>query len=358
MIDIVDKFKIKGKVLNIVPYANGLVNKTYLVVTTDDKYLLQRINNYVFKDPPKLMDNIEKVTNHLKHKHCLTLSIIKTKDHKSYYYDEHNKAFYRIYQFLDGLYTLPANSFSQIYLEIGKAIGSFQSHFYDFDWHNLVETIPNFHNTPQRIKKLDEAFKTCSNINRLTKSKKVYEYIMKNTKEASIIQTKYEKGLIPKRITHNDTKLNNILFDKEQEIAVCLIDLDTVMPGIAIFDFGDAVRAACSTKDENSSDFLAISLDTKKVIQLMAGYLGKMYQTLNKVEINLLINAIGTIILECSSRFLTDYLENDLYFKVLYDEHNLIRATNQVYLHIDYMKKKKFLNDITKQMFRRMIAYF
>lgn len=358
MIDIVNNFKIKGKVLNVVPYANGLVNKTFLVVTTMNKYLLQKINNYVFKDPPKLMANIEKVTSHLKQKKCQTLSIIKTKDHKAYYYDEHNKAYYRLYQFLEGLYTFEPNSSQKIYLEIGKAIGSFQSHFNDFDLHNLVETIPDFHNTPQRIKKLKEVFTNCTNNDRLNKSKKLYEYIVKNQFDATIIQNKYEKGLIPKRITHNDTKLNNILFNKELEIAVCLIDLDTVMPGIAIFDFGDAVRAACATKDENSNEFTEIALDTKKVIQLLSGYLGKMYATLNKVEIELLINAIGTIILECSSRFLTDYLENDIYFKVLYDEHNLIRATNQVYLHQDYVKKKKFLNDITKQMYLRMIAYY
>lgn len=356
MKDIVNKFKIEGEVLDVNPFANGLVNKTYLVITTKNKYLLQKINDFVFKSPDKLMKNIENVTNHLKKKNCLTLTIVKTKNEQSYYVKK-NQGYYRIYEFLDDLYTINEEEYRKLPMEIGIAIGNFQVNFCDFNLKTLNETIPNFHNTPKRIEKLIEAFNYSTDLSRKEKALKIYNYILLEKNNVSVIQEKFNKGLIPLRITHNDTKLNNILFDKATNKAACLIDLDTVMPGIALFDFGDAVRASCTTCTEDSCNYPLVDLDMKKVVYLIAGYLSKMYQTLNKEEIKLLITSIGTIIIECSTRFLTDYLENDVYFKISYKEHNLVRATNQMYLYKSYKAKKAELEKISNIIIERMTRY-
>lgn len=357
MKEIVMTFKIDGEIKSIYPYANGLVNKTYLVITTTNKYLLQMINNYVFVEPDKLMKNIEKITNHLKRKLQLTLTIIKTKENKTYLYHEISNKYYRMYDFLGDLYTRDISDNQNLCLEIGKAIGEFQANLNDFKSDLLYETIPNFHNTPKRLTRLMEIKQTSIDSKRFVKGKEIYDYILDKKEDVYILQDSLDKGLIPLRITHNDTKLNNIMFDRKTNKARCLIDLDTVMPGIAIFDFGDAVRSSCASLSEDNNDFKNVKLSSRMTTELMIGYLSKMYIILNKKEIEHLIDAIGVIILECTIRFITDYFENDVYFHTLYDDHNLTRAYNQMYLHKSFCESQNKLKKTCLTIYNRMTKY-
>lgn len=339
MIDIANQFSIDGKVLKVEDYANGLVNKTYLIVTTKKKYLMQKINHYVFRKPDLLMNNIFLITNYLKEKGIMTLSLITTKKNELYYQDE--KGYYRCYEFVEQAENIHKQSKRSSY-EIGKVIGEFQSELSFLNPNLLVETIHDFHHTPKRIEKLKKVYLSSqTNLKRKEKVRVLYEYIMSQTAYISQIQLEVDKGLIPLHIVHNDTKMNNILFDKKTKKAVCLVDLDTVMPGIALFDYADAVRTTAASVKEDEVQLDKITFKDDDFVFLTVGYLSQMKNRLTEMEIEHLVQAIGTITLECAIRFLTDYLENDIYFKTDYTEHNYYRALNQVKLYQEFRKKEE-----------------
>ena len=338
MKEIVNKFKIEKELVSISEVKNGLVNKSYLVKAKDNKYLLQRINHFVFKNPDELMHNIEVVTKHLINKKSRTLEIVNTIDNLSYYFD--GKNFYRMYKYMSDLSNVFQED-SKICLEVGKAIGKFQLDLFDLDHKLLYVTIPNFHNISSRFNDLINAYKaTTYDDIRKYKSYKYYNFIIKNIKKNMLIQENINNHSIPLRITHNDTKLNNILFNKHTKKSVCLIDLDTVMPGSILFDFGDACRTSIVSANEDSTDFDNVFLDDKKFIYLTIGYLSKIKDFITVEEKMLLVDSIGTIILECATRFLTDYLLHDVYFTTEYDEHNLNRCINQLKVYENYLEKE------------------
>lgn len=355
MLEIANKFSLEGNLVSVKNYANGLVNKTFLVETTKRKYILQRINSYVFKNPLKVMNNIELITTQLCKRRIPSLQIIYTKDEKNVYYDKSDSSYYRMYNFLDTMENMTERS-NYVNLEVGKAIGEFQSILSKCDTSNLVETIKDFHNTPLRLKHLERSFISLDNSSkRKQKSSPLYYYIIKEKEKISQIQQKIDKGKIPLRIAHNDTKLSNIMFDKMTKKACALVDLDTVMPGTVLFDYGDAVRTSASTVAETSTDLGLIDIDEKKFCSLTIGYLSKMYNVLSDEELDSLYNAVETIILECSMRFLTDYLENDNYFKIDYPEQNYDRALNQLTLYGKCLMKEEKLKKMTKVILNRFL---
>ncbi len=354
MLEIASKFNLEGNPLVVKNYANGLVNKTYLVETTKDKYILQRINNYVFKNPLKVMNNIELITRQLKEKNIPTLSIVYTKDLKNIYYDKSDNSYYRMYTFLNTMENVNEKNY-HVNLEVGKAIGEFQSILVTCDTTSLDETIRDFHNTPLRLKRLEEVFQGLNNSNlRKQKSTSIYNYLLSQQAKISSIQHKIDNGIIPIRIAHNDTKLSNIMFDKTTKKALALVDLDTVMPGTVLFDYADAVRTTSSTVNETETDLSKIELDSSKFVALTIGYLSKMHNVLNQEELNSLFDAVETIILECSIRFLTDYLENDCYFKIDYPEQNYDRAINQLTLYLKCLDKETKFQKLVKLIINTM----
>lgn len=341
MMDIVNNFKIDGKPVKLEKFKNGLINKTFLVKTTKCKYILQKINEYVFKNPFIVMDNIDLITSQLQNRNIKTLNIIRTTDNKNIYFDEETTSYYRMYDFLNEMENINEKNYYTS-LEVGKAIGKFQNNLSRCETYNLKETIKDFHNTPKRLDYLTKVYQSLPNNNiRKLKSKNLYDYIIGNKDKITKIQEQIDMGIIPIRIAHNDTKLNNVMFDKKTSKAVAMIDLDTVMPGTILFDFGDAVRTTASVVDEDEQNFDLIEFDDKLFSSLVTGYLSQMYDVLTIDEVNNLICAVETIIMECAIRFLTDYLENDIYFKIEYDEHNFVRATNQVILFTKCVKKEK-----------------
>ena len=243
----------------------------------------------------------------------------------------------------------------QINLEVGKAIGEFQSILATCDTTNLNETIRDFHNTPLRLDRLEEVFQTLDSTNiRKQKSSKIYYYLISQREKISFIQHKIDKGIIPIRIAHNDTKLSNIMFDKNTKKALALVDLDTVMPGTVLFDYADAIRTTSSTVHETEKDLSKVDLDSSKFVALTVGYLSKMHNVLNQAELNSLFDAVETIILECSIRFLTDYLENDSYFKIDYFEQNYDRAINQLTLYMKCLDKETKFQELVKLIIKRL----
>jgi len=356
MQNIVSNFKISGKLKSIEPYKNGLVNKTFLVITSTNKYLLQRINKYVFKDPNQVMKNINFVTNHLKSLNRRTLNIIKTKANQIIYFDNLTKEYYRLYDFLDDLYSISLTNNPEIYLEVGKVIGNFQSDFSEVSPETLVETIPKFHYTINRINYLKEIIKQSKvNMRRFEKCKSICEILINEESATCKIQNHLDSFLLPIRIVHNDTKLNNIMFDKASNKGICLIDLDTVMPGTIIFDFSDAVRSSCATLNEDDPTLYDLDIDDQKFVCLLIGYLSKSKSFITDIELELLIEGIKTIIYECAVRFITDYLENDIYFKTNYQNHNLTRAINQLKLYFICKKKEVYYKKLVQTVYFRLI---
>lgn len=341
--EIAKYFDINGSIVDIKENKNGLINKSYIVHTTIQDYIIQKINNIVFKNPYDLMNNIEKVIKHLNNKNnftCENLILIPTRIGKNCL--EINREYYRCYNFVKNSITYDKiENENQLY-EMGKILGEFQNNLNDFDPNTLNITIKDFHNTESRYKQLVEAFKS-SDISKQQEVIPLLFYIIDNNIYFSKIVKKLEHNKIPLRVVHNDTKLNNVIFDKNTKKAKCLIDLDTVMPGSLLYDFGDALRSSVSTVEEDSIDYELIDFDIKKFTYFFLGYYYKIMNIITSEEIELLVDSIYIITMEITMRFLTDYLSGSKYFSINYEKHNLNRAKNQIILAKIINNKKKQL---------------
>ena len=335
---IFDSFCAEGTYSEGGPYGSGHIHDTFRVETAEadeDDYILQRLNNRVFKNIPQLQNNIERVTKHLHRKYlaipganvkreCLTL--IPARDGKSWIQDEEGD-FWRMYIFITdhrsyNIVDSPGKAF-----EGGKAIGKFQAMLSDLPGDPLFETIPFFHDIEKRLDTFDRIRKE----NPLGRAEKVAEeisFVLKRSEEMKIILRLGREGKIPLRITHNDTKFNNILLD-ENERALCVIDLDTVMPGYAHYDFGDAIRTAANVAAEDEKELSKVRMDIELFRAYAEGYLSETRNTLNSVEKEYLAFAPRLITYTIALRFLTDYIDGDNYFKIHHEHHNLQRARAQ-----------------------------
>lgn len=316
--------------------ASGHINDTYLIITKSKPYyVLQRINHGVFPDVPGLIENKVAISQHIKEKlqHLSLkkqkrriLKFFKTKSGASYYQgDEGN--YWNLMQFIDKSVTHMTVPNEDIAYEGGRLLGQFLTLTNDFDASTLTEVIPNFHNMTFRYAQFDQALKEAAP-ERIEKAKAYIQLVKDSKEEMHILQRLKESGDIKMRVTHNDTKISNILFNKKEK-GLCLIDLDTVMPGIVHYDFGDAIRTSCNTaaEDETNLDLVEFNLEYYKAYK--KGFLKEMGKALSPIELKYLPLGAKTMIFIIGLRFLTDYLNGDVYFKTKYPDHNLDRAKNQ-----------------------------
>ncbi len=347
---ILDKFNIESR---IEEYGNGHINDTYL--TSTNNYILQRINTNVFKNPVQVMDNIERVTSFLREKIAEnggdvkreTMTVIKTDDGKNLYMHDDNNAF-RVYTFVPDTITIEDGNAEDLF-NAGEGFGRFQKMLSDFPVDTLYETIVDFHNTPKRVEALKEAI-AADRAGRASSVQAEIEFALKNAEFADVVVNGIADGSIPLRVTHNDTKINNILFDANTRKAVCVIDLDTVMPGSALYDFGDALRMGGSTAAEDETDLDKVNFDAGLFESFAKGYCKEMMEDLTDREIELLPFSAKLLTYECGIRFLTDYLNGDTYFKIHREHHNLDRARNQFKLVADIEKMEPELNKIIDKL--------
>ncbi len=340
---------------DIEPYGNGHINDTFVTASYD--YLIQRINTTVFKKPEELMENIDKVTSFLKEKIIKeggdpereTLTVVKTKSGENFYkLDDENV--YRVYKFVKNSKSIENSKTYEDLYRAGESFGHFQMLLDDYPAETLHETIADFHNTPKRVEALKEAIQN-DLVGRKASVEKEIEFSLKCAEEfASVAVDELKKGTMPLRVTHNDTKINNILFDEETSKAVCVIDLDTVMPGSSLYDFGDALRMGASTGAEDETNLDLVSFDVKAFESFAKGYLSEMKDKLSKKEIELLPFSAKLLTYECGIRFLTDYLNGDTYFKIHREHHNLDRARNQLKLVYDIGTKEEEMAEIVKSL--------
>jgi predicted dehydrogenase/Ser/Thr protein kinase RdoA (MazF antagonist) len=343
---VVKLFDIEGEVNRIDPFGDGHINDTYIVVTSCSKYILQRINTNVFSDYKGLIDNIDQVTKHLRSDmEYKTFELIESDGKK---YVEVDGEVYRLMTFLDNTTSFSFTSDMKLIYEAGKGFGDFQKKLDSFDASTLVEVIPNFHNTPSRFRD----FNVVLNQDKYDKASTCVEainFVLDRQDYVSTITKALSEGLIPLRVTHNDTKINNILFDETTQKAVSVIDLDTVMPGSILYDYGDAIRSICSTVAEDEENLEKLQFDMVKFKSFTSGFLSSTKAILVDAEIDLLADGAIMMTLECGMRFLTDYLDGDNYFKVNRDRHNLIRALNQFKLVKKMEESKLKMKEIIKE---------
>lgn len=338
---------------SIKSYGNGHINDTYLCDSTP-RYILQKINTNVFKNPEEVMENIYNVTEHIKAKieerggDILreTLNVVRTKDGKNYYKD--GSDCYRMYTFVENTVSCDfVENPVQLY-HAAKAFGKFQKMLSDFPADKLFETIVDFHNTPERVNQLKAAIEANA-AKRLESVEKEVAFALDYAKYASQITDAMAEGKVPLRVTHNDTKLNNVLFDKDSGEGICVIDLDTVMPGSLLYDFGDALRFGASSGAEDETDPDKIWFDLEKFEQFAKGFLEEMSESCTEKEIELLPMSVLLMTYECGTRFLADYLNGDTYFKVHREGHNLDRARTQFKLVADIESKFDKMHEIVRK---------
>lgn len=345
------KFLIEGEFAGLKPYGSGHINDTYAVVFNQTRglkrYLLQRINNTVFTNISGLMNNIVRVTEHIRHKlekqkaddiARKVLTVIPTAEGNSYYRDA-NDSFWRMYIFIEKARTYDIlESLEQAY-EVARTFGDFQQMLIDMPQPPLTETIPDFHNALRRLKIFENAL-VADVCNRNKDAKIEIEFLQKNEQVFYILSELIKTGQIPTRITHNDTKVNNILMDDNTGGGICVIDLDTVMPGSSLYDFGDIVRTCISSAAEDERDLSKVKIEIPRFEAVLKGYLLSAGKFLNKVELKSLILGGKYITLEQGMRFLTDYLNGDKYYKIHRKDHNLDRCRTQFKL-VDLMNQQE-----------------
>lgn len=334
------RFPLDGTPVRCEAIKTGHVNSTYLITTdTGERYILQDVNTYAFPKTYIIMDNVSAISRHLAEKGSgatAMISYIDTLDGKRYYDDGHGGA-WRLYRFVENSICLNRAETPADFYECARAFGNFQHALIDFPAEKLGETIPDFHNTPARYDRFREAVEADA-VGRLEAVREETAFVLAREERTSRLQRMREAGQLPVRVTHNDTKINNVLFDADTRKAVCVIDLDTVMPGLAAYDFGDAIRFGASTAAEDERDLGRVRLDLERFRVFTRGYL-EACPALTENEIASLSLGAYTMTLECGMRFLTDYLMGDKYFAIDYPEQNLDRARTQFKLLSDMEKK-------------------
>ena len=336
---ILRQFCLDAEPASCTPYGCGHINRTYLVATAGGRcYILQKINHHTFRDVAGLMENIELVTEHLRRKSPdprSVLTLIRTKDGKSYL--EADDGYWRVFRFVEDSICLQQPESDADFYESAVGFGTFQQLLSDFPAEKLHETIPNFHNTPDRYRAFHETL-TRDPMHRAAQVQPEIEFALARQAEMAALQNALDAGELPLRVTHNDTKLNNVLFDAKTRRALCIIDLDTVMPGSALYDYGDSIRfgAATAAEDERELDKMEMSLERFRVFT--RGYV-RACPGLTQKELELLPLGAKVMTMECGVRFLTDYLDGDHYFAVHRAGQNLDRARTQFKLAADMEKK-------------------
>ena len=351
-IEIVEKKEIfahflpEREILSVKPHGSGHINHTFLVTTEDGrKFILQKINTEIFRNTYELMENIVNVTAYLREKIIQaggdpereTMTVIPTMTGTSYYTDAQGQD-WRVYLCIEHITTLDRVERKEDFYENGRAFGNFQAMLVDYPAETLHETIPDFHNTPKRYQDFERAVEqdVCRRADSVAEE---ISFIRAHRNEMSVLTDMQKRGELPLRITHNDTKLNNILLDEQTHAAVCIVDLDTIMPGLCAYDFGDAIRFGASTAAEDETDVSKVSLSLELYEAYARGYLAGCGASLTEKEIEMLPMGAKIITLEQGMRFLTDYLQGDVYYHTEREGQNLDRCRTQFALVADMERK-------------------
>lgn len=343
-------FKIEGECYSSDNYGNGHINDTFLLKckTTDGvehKYILQRMNHEVFKNPDELIENISGVTRHLKKKIQAnngdvlreTLNLVETNDGKLLFKDSIG-SYWRNYLFIDNATCFDLVEKPDHFYQSGVAFGQFQNLLADYPAKTLHETIVDFHNTQKRY----ETFINAVELDKVGRAKAVaaeIDFIKQRKADTEVCNALIAKGELPVRVTHNDTKLNNVMIDNATGKGLCVLDLDTVMPGLNMNDYGDSIRFGASTAKEDETDLSKVEMSLELFETYTKGFLSACGSALTKKEIEMLPFGAKIMTFECGMRFLTDYLEGDHYFRTHYENHNLDRCRTQLKLVSDMESK-------------------
>jgi len=351
-------FSTEGTILSTFAYGSGHINDTYKVETAEPQchnYILQRINHKIFKNVPELMDNIDRVTRHIRMKLENTpgadpnrqgLTLIPTFNGKSFYQDP-DENFWRMYIFIEDNRSYDIVDTPEKAFEGGRMFGKFQSMIADLPGGPLHETIPNFHNIDIRLETLRKTIER-DPVGRASMVTAEAGFIWERAEEMGTILHLGQQGLIPQRITHNDTKFNNVLLDKNDK-GLCVIDLDTVMPGYVHYDFGDSIRTSTNTGAEDDPDLSKVEMDIRLFEAYTKGFLQETRSTLTPTELEYLPLAGKLFPYIIGVRFLTDYVDGDNYFKIKHEHHNLQRARAQFKLLVSMERQFADMQRIVKR---------
>ncbi|MBQ7346239.1 MAG: aminoglycoside phosphotransferase family protein [Oscillospiraceae bacterium] len=352
--NIVRKFLIEGEPVSCKEFGSGHINYTVKVLTdAGNEYVLQRINKYVFKDPVRLMENVSSVTDFLRSRvddPRMALHYIPTHEGPFYFLDDEGE-YWRMYDFIGG-FCLDAPESEEDFYQSALAFGRFQHMLSDFPAHTLFETIPEFHNTIDRYRQLKESI-AADACGRLSSVQADVDFLMEREELGCTLQRLRESGELPLRVTHNDTKLNNVLLDKDSRKSLCVLDLDTVMPGLSLYDFGDSIRFGAATAAEDEQDLSKMSMDLHLFEVYTRGFL-EAATSLTDREVELLPMGAFVITLELATRFMKDHLDGDLYFKTAYPGHNLVRARAQMKLAADMQEKMDQMQQIVAAVVKQV----
>lgn len=362
----IEEFCVEGEFKDCAPFGNGHINRTYRVrfsANGEEKdYIFQEVNHSVFKNVKELMENIWNVTTFLHkkileaggdpEKECLTL--IPTKDGRSYLETEDGR-FFRVFRMIPNSLSLDLVRKPEEFRESGYAFGRFQSLLADYPAETLHEIIPNFHNTEDRFRNLQNAVEKDTE-GRAAHAKPEIDFAFSVKGFSTVLEEKKRDGSLPLHVTHNDTKLNNVLLSADTEKALCVIDLDTVMPGTVLNDFGDSIRFGASTALEDERDLDKVHFSLSLFRAYAEGYLSAAGKSLNSSELSLLSMGAMVMTYECGIRFLTDYLQGDVYFHTNPErkEHNLDRARTQFKLVSEMMEAYPEMQKVIRELSAEM----
>ena len=331
MNSILSQFQIEGSPLSCERYGSGHINETYLVKTdAPHDYILQKINNKIFKDVDGLMHNIASVTAFLYEKTPdprRVLTLIKTNRDENYLQTEADE-YFRMYEFVTDSICLDKAETEEDFYQSAVAFGQFQHQLSAFPADTLNETIPNFHNTIDRYRQFHEALEK-DRMGRAAACQAEIDFVLTREEEAGTMVNMLKEGKLPLRVTHNDTKLNNVMLDAKERTPLCVIDLDTVMPGLAGNDFGDSIRFGANTAAEDETDLSRVQFSLPLYTAYARGFLSSCGDQLTQLEKDTLPLGAKLMTLECGVRFLTDYLSGDTYFRIHREHHNLDRCRTQ-----------------------------
>ncbi len=339
VLSVCDRFAFSGAVTDVKTCGNGHINSTYVITVADGtRYILQILNTAIFKDPYGVMENIAAVTDHIRAGLAAkgedtrrgTMKVVLTTDGQKGYTDSEGR-FWRAYDFVEGTVCRLTMDSPETFARVGEAFGDFQRRLADFDASRLTESIPNFHNTKKRYADFLAAVER-NTAGRADSVAEEIKFVTDRAHKCAIIVDALADGTLPLRVTHNDTKLSNILLDEVTEEAVCIIDLDTVMPGSSLYDFGDSIRSGAASAAEDEPDLDQVHFLPAMFEAYARGFIKGTGGALTEREIAMLPDGAYMLTLEQAIRFLSDYLDGDVYFHTDYPDHNLVRARTQMKL--------------------------
>jgi thiamine kinase-like enzyme len=349
--EIFKRFNTSGTLCDVAQTGSGHIHTTFLLRTAEPEapdYILQKINHQVFPDVDLLTNNIQRVTQHLQQKKIsedgfVVLEMVRTKNYQNYLADAHGN-YWRMFMNVKGSISYDEVPNTAIAYEAGKAYGHFLYNLHDFPIQTLQPVIPEFHSLSKRFGDFEKALKSDA-LNRKSEAKPEIDLVFSQIDEMKIIPEMDQKGQFPLRVTHNDTKINNVLFNTKGK-AICVIDLDTVMPGLSLYDFGDAIRTAAATAAEDEQDLSKMKIDLQILEAFTKGFLEKTHTILTQDENSYLAFSCRYITFIQGMRFLTDYLDGDKYYKTSLENHNLIRARTQFKLAESMRESFKEMREI------------